>query len=243
MVRVSVCRSAFAMAVVVMCAASHAASLQISPVTVDMSPDTNAAGITLRNPGDQPLYGQVRVFRWEQNEKEDKLEPTQDLVASPPLIQVAPHGEQLVRIVRQSRGMAAAEQSFRVLIDEIPPPEAAAASGVTIRLRYSVPVFVHAAGAVGKPELAWQLLRDPQGWMLRATNTGNRHGQIGEVTLVARNRTYTLSKGLLGYVLAGHSQQWKVDLDTHASLQGTLTLKARVNGQASDAPVAVSASQ
>lgn len=225
-----------------MCVTAQASSLQISPVTVDMSPDMNAAGITLRNPGDQPLYGQVRVFRWAQNDKEDTLEPTQDLVASPPLIQVAPHSEQLVRLVRQSHDAAATEQSFRVLIDEIPRPETAAASGVTIRLRYSVPVFVHAAGAIGKPELSWQLLRVGQGWMLRIANTGNRHGQIGEVKLIAGSQARTLNKGLLGYVLPGHTQQWKVDLDPGTALQGAMTIRANINGQASDASVTVSAS-
>src|SRR5579859_6455132 len=127
-----------------MCAAARAASLQISPVMVDMSPDMNAAGITLSNPGDQPLYGQVRVFRWDQSDTDDTLEPTTDIVASPPLIQVAPHSDQLVRLVRQAHDATATEQAYRVLIDEIPRPDVATANGVTIRLRYSVPVFVHA---------------------------------------------------------------------------------------------------
>jgi fimbrial chaperone protein len=42
---------------------SHAAVLQISPVMVDFDPSAVATGVTLRNPGDVPLYGQVRIFR------------------------------------------------------------------------------------------------------------------------------------------------------------------------------------
>ena len=220
-------------------AVAQAASLQISPVTVDMQADANATGITLSNPGDQPLYGQVRVFRWGQTDTDDTLEATQDIVASPPLIQVAPHSDQLVRLVRQSRNAVTSEQSYRVLIDEIPRPDAAAANGVTIRLRYSVPVFVHPAGPIGKPELSWQLQRGDQGWLLRVTNAGGRHGQIGEVTLVAAEKTWTLNKGLLGYALAGHTQQWKVDLDPNIVLRGPLTIRASINGQPSDASVAV----
>ena len=206
-----------------------------------MSPDMNAAGITLSNPGDQPLYGQVRVFRWNQGDTDDTLEPTTDIVASPPLIQVAPHSDQLVRLVRQARDATATEQSYRVLIDEIPRPDAATANGVTIRLRYSVPVFVHAAGAIGKPELSWQLSRGAQGWLLRVANAGNRHAQIGEVKLIAGHNNWTLNKGLLGYVLAGHTQQWKVELDANAAPQGSLTIRANINGQAGDASVTVSA--
>lgn len=226
---------------VFMCAAVRAASLQISPVTVDMPSDANAVGITLSNPGDQPLYGQVRVFRWGQNDTTDTLDASQDIVASPPLIEVAPHSDQLVRLVRQSQAAVSAEQSFRVLIDEIPRPGAEATNGVTIRLRYSVPIFIHPAGAIGKPNLSWQLLRGAQGWLLRVANTGDRHGQIGETKLVVAGKTLTLNKGLLGYVLAGHTQQWKVELDPNLALQSPLTIRANVNGQPSEAAVAVSA--
>jgi fimbrial chaperone protein len=43
--------------------AVNASSLQISPVMVDLPAGQAATGISLRNPGDQPLFGQVRVFR------------------------------------------------------------------------------------------------------------------------------------------------------------------------------------
>jgi len=229
------------MAVVALCTVSHATSLQISPVTVDMPADANAVGIALSNPGDQPLYGQVRVFRWGQSDSGDTLDPAQDMVASPPLIQIAPHSDQLVRLVRHTGGTVTTEQSFRVLIDEIPRPDTDATNGVTIRLRYSVPVFVHPAGASGKPDLSWQLLRGEQGWMLRVANVGNRHGQIGTVKLVTADKTLTLNQGLLGYVLAGHTQQWKVDLDPNTVLQSPVTIRANINGQPSDASVAVPA--
>lgn len=216
----------------------HAASLQISPVMVDLQSNENATGITLRNPGDHPLYGQVRVFKWNQTDTADTLTPTQDLIASPPLIQIAPHGEQLVRLVRQATAPATTEQNYRVLIDEIPQPETAEANGVTIRLRYSVPVFVEPAGAVGKPELSWHLLRDAQGWLLRATNAGSRRGQISAVKLItASNKTYTISKGLLGYALAGRTRQWRIDPGQGADLHGALKIRANVNALPSEAPV------
>lgn len=234
-------RIALAMPALVACVMATASSLQISPVTVDMPAGASAVGITLSNPGDQPLYGQVRVFRWTQDGQGESLEPTQDIVASPPLIEVAPHGEQLVRLVRRSPQALPTEQSYRALIDEIPRPEATPSHGVTIRLRYSVPIFVNPAGALGKPELSWQLLRDAQGWSLRVANAGTRHGQIGEVQLLAANQHWNLNKGLLGYVLAGQAQQWKVALDAPALPSGPLTVRAYVNGQPGEAPVAIAA--
>ena len=52
------------------------------PVTIEFGTDDTATGITLRNPGERPVYGQVRVFRWDQADGKDTLTPTQDLVAA-----------------------------------------------------------------------------------------------------------------------------------------------------------------
>ncbi|MCP3715488.1 molecular chaperone [Paraburkholderia sp. CNPSo 3281] len=220
--------------------ATLAATLQISPVMVDLQADENATGITLRNPGDSPLYGQVRVFRWDQVNGEDALTPTQDLIASPPLIQIAAQTDQLVRLVRATPAPVAAEQCFRVLIDELPQPGAAPTNGVTIRLRYSVPVFVEPAGAAGQPRLAWHLVRTSQRWAMRIGNTGTRRAQIAAVQLVnGAGKVYVINKGLLGYALAGRVGQWPVPLPADADLGGTLKVRATVNSLPVEAAVTV----
>jgi len=208
----------------------HASSLQISPVVLELHDGQGAAGITLRNPDDKPLYGQVRVFRWDQSLGEDTLEPTQELLASPPLIEIPAHGEQLVRLVRRATDKPAAEQTYRLLIDEVPSADAAAASGVTIRLRYSVPVFVEPPGAAAAPVLSWQLQRDRQGWVLQVANEGRRRAQISAVQLVsASGKSYAVEKGLLGYALAGKARQWHIKLDGGVDLHAPLRVHATVN--------------
>ena len=89
------------------------------PVMVDMAPQQGASGITLRNPDAMPVYGQVRVYAWEQRDGDDVLLPTDEIQVSPPIIQVPPRSEQLVRLVRASREPAAIEKSYRLVIDEI----------------------------------------------------------------------------------------------------------------------------
>ncbi|MFM0738887.1 fimbria/pilus periplasmic chaperone [Paraburkholderia xenovorans] len=219
---------------------AHAATLQISPVMVDMQADANATGITLKNPGEKPLFGQVRVFRWDQANDDDTLTPTQDLVASPPLIQIAGHAEQLVRLVRTNPAPSAAEQGYRVLIDELPEPDAAPTSGVTIRLRYSVPVFVEPASDIGQPKLAWHLSRSEQSWLLRVVNTGKKRAQIAAVELVDKaGNTYLINKGLLGYALAGRERHWPVTLPDSAAQNGPLKVRAAVNSLPAEAVVSV----
>ncbi|MBK3809088.1 MAG: molecular chaperone [Paraburkholderia nemoris] len=219
---------------------AQAATLQISPVMVDMSADANATGITLKNPGEKPLFGQVRVFRWDQASGEDTLTPTQDLVASPPLIQIGAHADQLVRLVRTTAQPSNAEQGYRVLIDELPEPDAAPTSGVTIRLRYSVPVFVEPSVDIGQPKLSWHLSRGAQGWLLRVDNSGKKRAQIAAVQLIDNaGNAYVINKGLLGYALAGRERHWPVTLPDNAGQSGPLKVRAAVNSLPAEATVNV----
>jgi fimbrial chaperone protein len=239
-----------------------AASLQISPVTVEFDAQMSAVGLTLSNPGDQPLYGQVRVFLWDQSDGQDQLSATTDLIASPPLIQIAPHSQQLVRLVRRSAKPSPLEQSYRLLIDELPTPSEAPSGGVTIRLRYSVPVFI--AGSAGTmeqaaraasgsgttpdtvaaanatvPPLDWQLFQRDGKWMLRASNKGLRRAQIANVQIGDSHKTYEINKGLLGYALAGQVREWPVPIPGDAVLAPTESLHAMINATRSDATVNV----
>ncbi|MCA3782596.1 MAG: molecular chaperone [Burkholderia sp.] len=219
--------------------AAHAASLQISPVTIEFGTDDTATGITLRNPGDRPVYGQVRVFRWDQADGQDTLTPTQDLIASPPLIEVGTQSDQLIRVVRASRTPSGVEQSYRLLIDELPPPGETPTNGVAIRLRYSIPVFVEPP-TNGAPQLDWTLARRNGGWVLRVRNVGARRAQLASVELVTGDgHAYPLTNGLLGYALSGRTGQWSVPLPAGVTLGGKVTVRAAVNSQPASAVVAV----
>lgn len=219
---------------------ARAATLQISPVMVEMRPNEHASGITLRNPGDKPLYGQVRVFQWDQVDGEDSLVPAQSLAASPPLIEIAPNGEQLVRLVRSAAQPNGVEQSYRVLIDEIPRSEVDTDNSVMIRLRYSIPVFVSPADTAGQAQLVWQLFHRDGHWFLRVDNTGTKHAQIGAVQIVDRTgKAYDISKGLLGYALAGRWRQWQVPLPQGMLLDRRATIRASVNASAAEAVATV----
>lgn len=219
---------------------AYGATLQISPAMVDLPPDSNASGLTLRNPSDKPLYGQVRVYKWDQENGEDKLTPTQAVVASPPLIQIAARSEQLVRLVRTTPSPKGSEESYRVLIDELPEPDAAPANGVTIRLRYSVPVFLESGGDAGTPQLAWHLSRVADGWVLRAENTGKRRAQIAAVQLVnGAGEAFDINKGLLGYALPGRERVWHLPLPGNSDLSGTVKVRAAINSTPAEAVVDV----
>lgn len=207
----------------------QAATLQISPVLVDLAPQQGATGILLRNPGATPIYGQVRVYAWDQTQGEDVLTPTQDIQASPPIIQVPPNGEQLVRLVRVGKELAALEKSYRLVIDEIPDPSTPLVNGVVLRMRYSVPVFVAGATPEPAPELAWHLSRQGKEWVLRLDNSGTRYAQVASLQLLS-GADAPLAKvdGLLGYALARRERQWRFPAKQDAA--GQIRIRALVNG-------------
>jgi fimbrial chaperone protein len=221
--------------------AAHAATLQISPVMIDLPPGANASGLTLRNSGDKPIYGQVRVFRWSQTNGEDELTPTQEVVASPPIIEIAAQSDQLVRLVRTSPPKDG-EQSYRVLIDELPEPDTTPVNGVAIRLRYSVPVFIASgnasAGAAADAKLAWHLQHGDAGWTLAVDNAGQRRAQIASVQIVdGAGKAVDINKGLLGYALAGSGRQWQLPPSVAAGLNGPLKIRAAVNAVPTEASI------
>ena len=214
--------------------------LQVSPVMAELEADQSASSITLSNPGEQPLYGQVRLFRWDQAEGDDQLTATQELVASPPIVQIPPQASQLVRIVRTKTAPIVGEQSYRMIVDEIPQPNDAHKNGVVIRLRYALPVFIEPAGASAQPNLAWHLVHADHGWILRVDNAGARHAQIAAVEIVNGNaKVYEINKGLLGYALAGRSRQWPLSLPRDADFRGAVVVHAAINSVRTEAPISV----
>lgn len=81
-----------------------------------------AATFTLHNEGTSPLNAQIRVFRWSQVNGEEKLEPTTDVVASPPIAALAPKTDYTIRIVRVSKQPVATGETYRLFVDEIQIP-------------------------------------------------------------------------------------------------------------------------
>lgn len=243
---------AAALALGVMPDAVFAASLQITPIRADLPAGPGAAALTLRNRGDTPIHAQVRVFRWQQRDGDDVLEPTSEAVASPPLVRIAAGGEQLVRIVRPGATAADGETTYRLLIDELPAApgeaDAPATTGVRVQLRYSVPVFAGTPANAPRPPLQFALAREHDAWVLSARNTGRMHAQISQVQLSAADgQAVTLAPGLLGYALRNSGRSWRLDSALSAQIQrlatrapdrpGAMTVRAVVNGDPVQVPL------
>lgn len=194
----------------------RAASLRISPIGLDLPANERAASLTLVNTGSAPVNLQLRVFQWQQVDNADVLEPTTDLMVSPPAATVPPGASYTVRVARTATSAVVGELSYRLLIDELPRPvdPRTVDQGVSMVLRTSMPVFFAAPQA--KAQLTWRLWRDADGLHAEATNHGDRHAKIAGLSVQDdQRRAFSFGSGLNGYVLAG--AQKRFDLPDRAA--------------------------
>ncbi len=138
-----------------------AAALSVAPTRIDLAPDQRAAAVTLQNDGDEPVMVQVQTFAWTGSPATSDLTPTRDLVAMPPVATVAAGDKQLIRVAARGGDKPAAEQSYRLIITEVPPETKGPQAGVRFALRLSLPVFVTPAGAA--PDPVWSVERGGAG--------------------------------------------------------------------------------
>jgi fimbrial chaperone protein len=187
---------------------ASATSLEVKPIMIEAPAGVAASTLSLRNSGSEVLHAQLRVFRWNHETGKDELVPTREVVASPPFAKIAPGGDLLVRVVRTSKAPIAAEESYRLLIDELPPP--GTSTGINLLVRYSMPVFF-GTPVTGAPKVRWTVTPKGKEVVITATNEGSRRARISGLTLVGGNAPIaSLGDGLNGYVLTGQTKQWTV---------------------------------
>lgn len=191
-------------------AGAEAATLRVAPVILNLTAPAAASSIQVWNEGAQPVSVQIRVFRWTQVNGQDVLEPTNAVVASPPIATLPPGGVNVVRIVRTARGAVDGEESYRLLIDELPDPAAPRGVGVSLVMRHSIPVFFNAANAAA-PAVSWSIALASGGYLVTARNDGATRLKVTNLALGdAAGRSIGGREGLVGYVLGHSIASWVV---------------------------------
>ncbi|MFP0710018.1 molecular chaperone [Acinetobacter baumannii] len=221
-------RGAFSLSAVLLCANTNAGSLQVAPIMLQFAGQDRAKELWLSNNGDTPIKAQVRVQEWQQSNGEEKLSSTQDLIASPLILSIKPGDKQLVRIIRPKLQSISVEQAFRLIIDELPVGYVQQNNGLNILLKYSIPVFVEAKPRIAEKQRGFTNLdgvsyRFNQG-QLTIHNTSSNFIRLNQPVYISTNgQRYPLSQGLLGYVLAGQTMKWTVNVPGQAQSNGKLT--------------------
>lgn len=187
-----------------------AASLQASPTTFEMPAGKSADTLTLHNSGSAKLNAQVRLYRWTQAGGEEKSELTSEVVASPPMVSIEAGQDQVVRLVRTSKRPITGEETYRVVVDELPDTTTVKNGMINFTFKYSIPMFF-VADQSGKSQLTWALEKQGDKSFIVARNDGNRRARIAGLKLGTQGgKEIVLGKGLNGYVLAGSQMRWVV---------------------------------
>jgi len=151
---------------------SEAAALRVAPLLVDVRKGATST-IELQNPGSDVTNVQIRIFKWVQKDGKRQLLKTRDVVASPPFAKIRPGKRNTIRVVRLSRRPLGAEESYRLLIDEIPVRKKTNRFQVGIALRYSLPVFF--GSRPDQPDLLkWTVVQKNGETIVTAKNNGPR---------------------------------------------------------------------
>ena len=217
-------------------ASAMATSLQVAPTSLQLEARQRAAELWLTNSGASPVTLQVRVFRWVQQDGQEQLLATDELLATPPMQELGAGQQQLVRVLRSRPEPPATQQHYRLIVDQV-PDLATRASGMQFVLRYSIPVFVQPpAGDRLAPQLQAHLVRLDDGRPgVEVGNTGNSYAQVADLALGSVERPRIVHPGLLGYVLPGQVMRWpleRVAIDRDNDL-----ITAKINGESEQTPL------
>jgi len=219
------------------CAPAGAGSLQVEPVLVDITAPGAASTVTVRNEGTDPINAQVRVFKWSIVNGKEQLNPTDDVVASPPSVTLTPKGQYVVRIVRMSKQPVVGEESYRLLVDQLPDLSQQRNGAVNLMVRYSIPVFFGAANRK-TPTVAWSVTPNGDKVTLTARNSGERRLRISALSLRdASGKSLSFGNGLAGYALGQSAVSWTVPRRDFAT-SGSIS----VTGQSDGGPIQAVAS-
>ena len=193
--------------IVLIAGPAAAAMLSVAPVSLEISAPRTNAKLNLENRGEEPVTVQIRVFRWENKNGKDSLTPTSSVVASPPMAMLKPHGKYTVRIVRVAQAPVTSEESYRLLVDQLPKLVKQSGSRVSFLIRQSIPVFFTTA-ETQRAALAWSARIEGHKLVLIAQNNGRRRAKLSSIRLAGPAGVFSSEEGLAGYVLSGSTAQW-----------------------------------
>ena len=107
--------------------AAQAGALTVNPIRLELAGGQAATSLTVGNAADGPTTVQVSVQVWQHRDGVDVLEPATGRDAplvTPPIFRLAPGGSQIVRIGFASRTAPVEEGRWRLVVEEVPQPEA-----------------------------------------------------------------------------------------------------------------------
>lgn len=217
---------------------ARAQSLAVQPVTLILLPGQKIATLTLKNPATEPMTIQLRSYVWSQQGNNDPLTATEAVLISPPMATIPPGSSQVIRVALRQPSTGQ-EATYRLLVDQLPPP--AKPKEISVLLRLSIPIFSETtAKPVSKLEFHVEHQQDGHSFLV-VSNNGQCHDSIRNIRLKSTDGSaWKAAVPGLPYVLVGAERRWPIlpDGPSH-DLPKTFSLSAQSDFGAVERQVSV----
>lgn len=192
--------------------AAHGSSLVVSPVRVYLDGERPSETLVLTNTGPEAINVQVSAFAWRESKYgQPELTPTRDVVFYPSMVSLNAGEARKIRVA-VTRKVAAVEVTYRVFVEELPPPSKVH-GGIRVLARFGIPVFLRPAEPRALPAASLRLVSDHV--ELGLANRGNAHFIASHVKVRGRSAegTPVFEQDLVGwYVLARSERVYEIAL-------------------------------
>ena len=213
---------------------AEAGTLKVSPIKVFLSADGESEVIRVRNPDPTSALVKVQAVEWADVEELDQAEIAEEIIAVPPIFEMAPNSEQVIRLAHRDGRSTAVEKAYRLLITEVPAE--VDEGGVAFAVRLNMPLFVTPRGAVPDPEWRFQYKSSGEAELILA-NRGSAHLMVQSLELRASGQNRPLFEtDQFTYALAGTEQRWSLGYDQKA-LSGSLEVHTETHLGPQQSPV------
>jgi fimbrial chaperone protein len=202
-----------------------ASSFNISPIRADLGGTRHTAVLNIANADDEAVVVQVHVAAWSQESGEEHLVDTREILATPPVMQIPGHAEQVVRVALRREPDPTQELTYRVIFEEVPQAAPANFSGLRMALRLSIPVFVAPAQGKAAADVAWEARWLESGTLeVAAVNHGTGHLQVIDFDAQLAGTDGALHGMTSRYVLPGSRVAWRLTSAATAAHTGPIVI-------------------
>jgi len=159
-------------------------SIDIQPTKIEVSSNARTASIALTNNGTADKLYQATMFSWNQNDNQDQLVPSNDIIVFPPVVTIAAGTTKIFRFgIKPASSINNRERSYRLMLQEI-PSKVNINSGVQFSYNFSVPIFIASLGKVTN-DLKWtaSLNSNHRNLTLILNNNGSVHVLVEKINI------------------------------------------------------------
>lgn len=217
--------------------AAMAADFSVFPMSPDFG-QRNSSSFVIANQSASPLRAQIRVFAWTQSGGRDIDSPTEEMIASPPFVELGGKDNQTVRLLYRGKVPVDAPRAFHVVVSELPElADTSPRRGRTLNtvISFSMPVYLEPQGA--EAALSAALIRGAgNSGAVILSNGGTRRATIKSATVQKAGGQLALAR-LPATLLPGSSIE--IPVQDPALFAAGFTIRVATEERSFDVPVSL----